>query len=248
MGLGNLPARANGETITDAWFNAIRDALNGDWIPKDADGTMTDQGASIGTSSYRFLALYLINLALMNSDKKITISPSTLTAQNLTLKLPAAPPGSTQALLMDTDGTLTLGEVTFPMLGTLRESVSSSSGTFSSSSASWVDVTNLVITFFAVSSLPSGVVHLFLQSDGTAFDTHLRADTDISIRIMRGLTYDTEVYRCRIGEASFHPVENIFTFDIGVAPSGFTNYKVQMYVHSGTGYLQYAKLVAREVV
>lgn len=53
-----LTDKASGETITAAYFNDIHDALSGTVVPRNSSGAPTTGGGALGSSSYRWSALY----------------------------------------------------------------------------------------------------------------------------------------------------------------------------------------------
>lgn len=54
MGLINLPTRANGQNVDETWFNRLKSALVGAFVPRNAAGSPTDEGGSLGSSSYKW--------------------------------------------------------------------------------------------------------------------------------------------------------------------------------------------------
>jgi len=73
MSTDSLPARSNGQTIDETWFNIIRTILSGDYVPRNTAGAATTIAGSLGTDTYRWLNLNLV------SSGVITIGSSTVT-------------------------------------------------------------------------------------------------------------------------------------------------------------------------
>lgn len=107
MGLGTIPARTNGQTIADTWFNVIRTALGGDVVPRDSNGVVGDLSGSLGTTSYTWLYAYLqkIYFKASTSGNYATLKAISSLAANLDFTLPATLPGSgTSAMSIDSTG------------------------------------------------------------------------------------------------------------------------------------------------
>lgn len=95
MGLGTIPARTNGQTIADTWFNILRTVLSGDVVPRNASGIVIDETASIGTTTYGWLYGYFQQLKVRANGNYVSVkAPSGLPA-NLDVILPANLPSST---------------------------------------------------------------------------------------------------------------------------------------------------------
>lgn len=54
MGTETLPDRSDGQTIDETWFDIIRDAMKGNFVPRNTSGVATDAAGSMGTSTYRW--------------------------------------------------------------------------------------------------------------------------------------------------------------------------------------------------
>lgn len=54
MGSGNITTRANATPTDAAWFNEYQSALSLDIVPRDASAVATDEGASLGSATYKF--------------------------------------------------------------------------------------------------------------------------------------------------------------------------------------------------
>ncbi len=55
MGSDTVPQRYDATTILATWFNIIRSAINGDWVPRNSSGVATSEGGSLGTATYPWL-------------------------------------------------------------------------------------------------------------------------------------------------------------------------------------------------
>src|SRR4051812_26816518 len=107
-----LPLKIDGQTIDASWFNTIRDALGGDLIPRNTSGIATDLAGSLGTSSQRWVNVYLRNLLLADSGvNSITLkSPTTLTS-DYTLTFPTSLPAGNRPFIVSSGGTVSFGTV-----------------------------------------------------------------------------------------------------------------------------------------
>lgn len=59
MGLINIPTRANGQNVDETWFNRLKSALVGVFVPRNTSGTPETEAGSLGTSTYRFKKAYI---------------------------------------------------------------------------------------------------------------------------------------------------------------------------------------------
>lgn len=89
MGLDTIPTRASKTTITTEWANVIKRALVGDVVPRNSSGVPTDDAGSMGTSTYRWGALYSKAIKLWSNNHIVSmIAPSGL-ASDYTLTIPS---------------------------------------------------------------------------------------------------------------------------------------------------------------
>ncbi len=114
-------------------------------------------------------------------------------------------------------------------------SISSSSGTFSSTSATYVDVTNLSVSLTTL----GGAVKLMLQSDGAAATAELDSGGIARVAFLRGATQLSEEF---VG-STMGP--NGVSF-VDIPSAGTYTYKVQVKTNS-TVYASNMKLVAYEL-
>ena len=54
MGADNITTRANTTAFDAAWFNEYKSALSLDIVPRNASAVATDEGASLGSATYKF--------------------------------------------------------------------------------------------------------------------------------------------------------------------------------------------------
>lgn len=162
------------------------------------------------------------------------------------------------------DGFITAAKIadgTIPVskLVSMASAISSSCGNFTSTSTSYVDVTNLTVTINRT-GLP---VEISLQADG---DTNPAADgsiqiygtqvnpIDIRVKILKD---GTEIYKARLGGGNVATGTHFYTFPSSMIrhidrtnTTGNTVYKIQVAAFSGTNGVnfRFSKLLAREVV
>jgi len=205
----------------------------------------------------------------------VTLKPSVSMAASFDLYLPPAAPATTRVVSMDSTGHLLTGvsgaivtadigdsQVTDAKRAALNYQISSSCGTFSDSSAGWVDVTNLTVTITTVGR----PVMLLCQSDGTSnsgtstsagFGSAVTGSSSESfIRIVdntAATVYSEQRIQCDASAASpaiWVPPSSVSVVDFSaVGVSGSKTYKVQVASNnvSTTVYAYYMKLVAYEV-
>lgn len=88
----------------------------------------------------------LIDTSSGASAYGITLAAPSGMAASYTVTLPAAAPASTLPMSMSSAGAITAAQITRPGLPTVGQQVSSSSGSFTTTSGTLVDVTNLSVT------------------------------------------------------------------------------------------------------
>lgn len=59
MGLNNLPTRANGQNVDETWFNRIKSALVGVFVPRTSLGVPEAEIGSVGTETYRWKKAFI---------------------------------------------------------------------------------------------------------------------------------------------------------------------------------------------
>jgi hypothetical protein len=59
MGTETIPDRANSTVIDQSWFNIVKSAIKGDWVPRNSSGVATTLGGSIGTSALVWLKAHI---------------------------------------------------------------------------------------------------------------------------------------------------------------------------------------------
>lgn len=190
MGSGTLSTRANAQVIDQTWFNQFLLAFVQDLIPRNSSGVATDQAGSLGSASLRFLNAYVMSMYLMDGSHYIKqIAPSGL-SNNITIQWPGALPGQTNVMTMTAAGVIS--SVTWDAVGQAMTSVganaiaasttrttgtsvgiggvavSGASGVFTTVSATYVDVTNLLVQI-TTSGRP---VKLMLQPQNLASSSY----------------------------------------------------------------------------
>lgn len=126
MGLGTIPARLNGQTIDETWFNLIRTVLAGDLVPRTSGAAVLDLSASLGSTTFTYLAMYttLMRLRSANNTNVVTYKAPDSLAGNYTRIAPPALPGSGKKILfLDSTGqetaTVDVDDSTLEVLGDL---------------------------------------------------------------------------------------------------------------------------------
>lgn len=95
MGLGTIPARTNGQTIADTWFNILRTVLTEDVLPRNSSGVVTDGGGSLGSTTNSWDNLYVGEVKLKDSGNFVSIEPPASLAASYNMVMPATlPPNS----------------------------------------------------------------------------------------------------------------------------------------------------------
>jgi len=186
MGADSIPARSNGQTINETWFNLLRTVLNGDLIPRNASGVATAIAGALGSSTYPWFKLFLGAAA------------SGLSIEEDTGKIIIKVGGTAVATFASTG-------LTRASLGPTGEIATSSSGAFSTASTSYTDVTNLATGSFVARGR---LMMLALVSDGTAGNSRITvSSTTTATSISASLRfYDTvnsaEVADAQLGASS----------------------------------------------
>lgn len=71
MSTETIGSRAGGQTVRDNWFNIIKSALSGDFLPRNPSGVPTDEAGSLGTEVYRWLKAYIVCGEWQTGDIKV---------------------------------------------------------------------------------------------------------------------------------------------------------------------------------
>jgi len=66
MGSDTLTSRTNGETIDQTWFNVPRAAMIGDWLPRNASGSVESIAGNLGSDTYRWHNAYIVGSGDVN--------------------------------------------------------------------------------------------------------------------------------------------------------------------------------------
>lgn len=70
MSTDTIPARSNGQTIDQTWYNIIRTVLSADQVPRNTSGVAADLGGSLGQSALRWLKAFIASGYLSPGDIK----------------------------------------------------------------------------------------------------------------------------------------------------------------------------------
>jgi hypothetical protein len=196
MASDTISTRADGDIIDQTWFNVIQSALGVDLVPRNASGVATDQAGSVGTSTYRFLNGQFMNLLLFsNNTKKVTIKSPNSLAADYSWTLPGSLPSAQSVLTVDASGVMeriTPNEVALLMTSTganfIRSTmtkgsgtsvtagnvaIAASSGSYSTTSTSYVNVSNQSITIVhtgkpvRICLIPGGVASIGVDTANT---------------------------------------------------------------------------------
>jgi hypothetical protein len=258
MGLDTIPSRSDGQKIDQTWFNIIRSALNGDFVPRDSDGIATDEGGSLGSTTYRWLHAFVSGLYVFNGTRSVKIEAPSGIATDFTIKLPTALPASGSKIwFIDNTGqsTVTLdvdnstletsgstvrvkeGGITRPKLASLGQQISSSCGAYSSTSNA--DITNLSVSL----TTTGRPVFIGLISDGSGNDSTVGSvSSNSGIQFKRGAT---SLARNILISGTYAPSSSFWTVD--VVSAGTYTYTAAAVISSGTINVNYAKLIAFEL-
>jgi hypothetical protein len=214
MGLGTIPARTNGQTINETWFNILRTALGVDLVPRDTDGFVTPNGGDLGDSTNYWKHIYAAALKLRANGFYSTIEPHASLAADFTMKLPAANPVSgSKMLFIDSTGQLAVnvapdnsslevsgndlrvkaGGITDAMRAARNYTVSATTSTSATAgSASYTDGQSVSIT-----TIGRPVLLLVTSGSGTDGETGRISSTStggtqnstrVDVKILRGAT------------------------------------------------------------
>jgi hypothetical protein len=260
MGNGTLIARSDGQDIDQNWFNQFRSALNQDLYPRNSSGVVTDQGGSLGTSSERWLNAYLLNHYIMNGSNFSKFVRASGGSDH-TLTWPNALPASTLPLQISAAGIITFAQlptggiadaaVTPAKMAALGQQVSSSCGSFTTTSNTFVDVTNLSVTITSTGR----PIRVFLQGNGSdvSFISAFKASVTgqaAEFQLLRGATViqvaHLESQQAGLGSL-YLAVPSGCVSVLDVVAAGTYTYKVQArHVTSGDASLNACVLVAHE--
>lgn len=249
MSTNTIPERADGTTIFAAWANDIRTALLGVHVPRNTSAVPTDIFASLGSDTYRWLGLHLKDLYMYGvSGSARTLFRRAAGGADQTITWPSAITASVNPLNIKVAQT---GELSFeeqlPYVG------SSGSGTFSTASQTFVDVTNLSLTIVSTGR----PLFLSLAHDGSSNqDGGVRVQESSGqgqgyIEILRDATPIAYFYM--FTPTSAGPMLNIpggGFLAIDTPTAGSYTYKVRARVPNGGSELisvRYQKLIAYEL-
>lgn len=237
----------------------------------------TSSGISSGSATASFVSSVLVvnsatstpaniqagSLLLGNNvsgSKFLTLQPPNAMAANTTETLPTIPASNPAFMTMDTSGNMgtsvsTVNGITRPNLAAVGQQISSSCGSFSTTSGSLVAVTNLSVTITTTGRL----VFVGLIPDGTtnggvliAQNTGTGEDAEIQLAIFRGVTQiaasavNSFVNVSNSRPQCFVPSGSLFTYD-AVAAGTYT-YSIQIAAGANANVgIQFSCLLAYEL-
>lgn len=180
MGLDTIPTRADGNVTDQQWFNVIKSVLTGDFVPRGTSGAPLNAGGSLGSATYEWLQSFIRTLYFGLSAQGCSLSVDG--SGDIIVKRNNIEVGK-----FDAGGFIGTGikdaTITFAKLAALNQQISSSCGAFSTTSTgSWVDITNLSISV----TTDGRPVLLFLQpADNTQDNKQIFSSVFSNIRLMR---------------------------------------------------------------
>ena len=238
MGNDTINQATDGTIIPSSNHNSIRNALSVDLTPRNASGVVTDQAGSIGSSTYTWLGGYIQNMYALTKLWIGTISKNntleTDGSDDIVIKRNNLEVGK-----FDSDG-LTKGSIQ-----PVGQQISSSSGSFSTASSSFVDVTNLSVTLTTVGR----PVFISMIGDGSGSSSRITnsatGTAQIEIKIFRDTTEIAYLLSAADTTNSIMPSE---VLHIDTPTSGTYTYKVQTRVITGTNvFVSNCKMIAYEM-
>ena len=169
MGTDTIPTRSDSTTILATWWNVFKSVLDGDFVPRNGSGVAAALAGSLGSSTYPWLKAFIGAAASQISLEE--------TGGTFIIKVA----GSTVATFSSTG-------LTRASLQALGHQLSSSCGTFTMSSGTPTDVTNLTVNI----TTHGRPVFLILISDSSFGSVGAGDTTDICT---------ATIYFCRAGSA-----------------------------------------------
>ena len=193
-GTNNLPTEVSG-VIQLQHINKFKTALSGDLVPRDSSGNVGDITASLGSQTNRFTRTWIKQLSIQKDQpgNPINFLASTM-GSAYTLTFPASLPSAEVPLLVGSSGTIAYGRVS------INSGLSSSSGAFSTTSSTYVDVTNLSVTITSTGR----PIQIQLIGSGGATDnsrifTSTTADSAVPYALINILRDSTQIFQTTVG-------------------------------------------------
>jgi hypothetical protein len=261
MGIGNINSATDGTTIPSAHHNSLKDALCVDVVPRNVSGVVTNEAGSLGSSTFVWLYAFMRRLFIGDPIKNNSVwtepgGDIVITRNNIDVcsvlatglfGLATNSVGNSQMQ----DNSVNTNEivnnaVTNAKRGlTVGQQISSSCGNFSTSSDSFVDVTNLSVS---ITTLGRPVM-VFLQP---VADSNIYTPNDGSVNAKIRITRDgVEISQFTItGYSASYAFYTPSMLTMDVVAAGSYNYKLQAIVENLTNksvYINNYKLVAYEL-
>lgn len=253
MGVNTLVSRSDGQTIASSDVNQYRTAMNEDIVPRNASGVPTDLGGDIGNATYGWDNAYAETFKVGDPASGLNIKRNGSGQMSFESS-------DVERVVIDNDGLDGDGikdlSVTREKQEAVGQQLSATSGNFTTSSTSFVDVTNLSVTI-TTSGRP---VVLILVSDGVSSSnlaavgisgTTAANDVAASIAFVRDATLVSfQVFQARAtgsGQNFWTPASGFSHTD--VVGAGTYTYKVQVQrnAFNGNATVNYCKLLAYEL-
>jgi hypothetical protein len=242
VGVNTLSTKVSNDVISEDDVNQYKTAITDDLIPRNSSGVITDIAGNLGTSVYRWVAGYIKSLyigTIANNNSITEVSNDLEISSDYDINLDA---GSGREIDLRFNGTalgsgITSSGISRDMLGAVNYSKSSSCGSFSGSSTSYADITNLS-TSITTTGKP---VMLYFESASTTTGSNISSTATTDVKLLRDST-DIALYR-----TSTSSFELGVPLIIDVPSSGTYTYKAQYKVSSGSVAINTYRLVAIEL-
>ena len=258
MGDNTISSATDNFPIPASHNNGLRSAMIGNNVPRNSNGVVEDQSGSIGTSSLSWISGYIRKIFIgdPNNNNSIDEVDGNIVFKdngNVVSTINSGGIIGLQENAVITASILDLS-VTRPKLFGVGQVISTSSGLFSTSSLTFVDIDNLSVSINTTGRPVS--IGLISDDSGTSYigvatTLVLGVKVEALFRLLRETTVIMTSNVCISGNTSYTDINNIPVSSIShidVISSGFHTYKLQVRV-SDIGYASAigARLIAREL-
>jgi hypothetical protein len=190
MGSGSLTTETDGDTASASDVNQYKSALLEDIVPRNSSGVATDQSGSLGTSALRWLNAYIAKWIIGTVASGLSIEEDSGKIAFFV--------GGSKVAEIDSNG------LTFSSIPNGRAISSGNSGSFGTSSGTYVDITNLSVS---ITTKGNPVFFTLVPAETGAAGgqwSRLLYVTDAYIKLVRD---STDIDEIRFGTAglSGHP-------------------------------------------